>query len=199
MTGLDRIGTGVGMSTRQLARIDTPRCVLTLLRPDNAELLSAYKEENRLHLAPWEPAADPRHTSLVVSCRQAAQRSLQGYEDGTALQLIAIERSSQRMVAGCNFTNIVRGPLQACHLGYSVAQEHQGQGLMREVAQAGIAYLFDTEGLHRIMANHMPSNQRSEKLLRALGFEREGYARAYLKIAGKWEDMVLNALVNPLG
>jgi ribosomal-protein-alanine N-acetyltransferase len=34
-------------------------------------------------------------------------------------------------------------------------------------------------------------------LLRALGFEREGVARSYLKIAGKWEDMVLNSLINP--
>jgi ribosomal-protein-alanine N-acetyltransferase len=101
------------------------------------------------------------------------------------------------MLAGCNFTNIVRGPLQACYLGYSVDQAHQGQGLMREVVQAGIGYMFGAQGLHRIMANHMPSNVRSEKLLRALGFEREGYARAYLHIAGRWEDMVLNALLNP--
>jgi len=101
------------------------------------------------------------------------------------------------MVAACNFTNIVRGPLQACHLGYSVDQAWQGQGLMREVVQTGIAYMFGTLGLNRIMANHMPSNLRSEKLLRALGFEREGHARAYLRIAGRWEDMVLNALVNP--
>jgi hypothetical protein len=67
---------------------------------------------------------------------------------------------------------------------------------MFEVAQAGIAYMFDIVGLHRIMANHMPANVRSEKLLRRLGFEREGVARAYLKINGPWEDHVLNALVN---
>jgi ribosomal-protein-alanine N-acetyltransferase len=43
----------------------------------------------------------------------------------------------------------------------------------------------------------MPANQRSAQLLRALGFEREGLAKSYLKIAGQWEDMVLNALINP--
>lgn len=184
------------MTKPPLPSIDTPRCVLTVLSPDNAALLSAYREKNRSHLAPWEPAADPR-TSLPDACLQMARRSWQGYAEGSALQLIAIDRASRRMVAACNFTNIVRGPLQACHLGYSVDQELQGQGLMREVAEAGIRYLFDSVGLHRIMANHMPSNSRSENLLRSLGFEREGYARAYLKIAGKWEDMVLNALVNP--
>ncbi|MCS9217852.1 30S ribosomal protein S5 alanine N-acetyltransferase, partial [Pseudomonas aeruginosa] len=49
---------------------------------------------------------------------------------------------------------------------------------------------------HRIMASHLPRNARSERLLESLGFEKEGYARAYLKIAGVWEDHVLRALVD---
>ncbi len=177
--------------------ITTPRCVLTLLHPGNAELLLAYRQRNQTHLAPWEPARDPTTTSLTQACEQAAQRAWQGWLDGSSLQFIALDADAQTMLAACNFTNIVRGPLQACHLGYSVDHACQGQGLMREVAQAGIAHVFDQVGLHRIMANHMPANQRSAQLLRALGFEREGVARSYLKIAGKWEDMVLNALVNP--
>ncbi len=176
--------------------IETPRCLLTLLRPENAELLTAYKEKNQVHLAPWEPTRSPQHTHLAQACEHAAQNSLESFLDGSALQFIALDRTSKQMVAGCNFTNIVLGPLQACNLGYSVDQDFQGQGLMREVVQAGIRHMFDGVGLHRIMANHMPTNIRSERLLRTLGFEREGYARSYLKIAGRWEDMVLNALVN---
>jgi ribosomal-protein-alanine N-acetyltransferase len=179
--------------------ITTQRCVLTLLRPGNADLLLAYKERNQAHLARWEPARGAEITSLAQACEQAAQRAWQGWTDGSSLHFIALDADSQTMLAACNFTNIVRGPLQACHLGYSVDQAYQGLGLMREVAQAGIAHMFEQVGLHRIMANHMPQNRRSEKLLRALGFEREGLARAYLKIAGRWEDMVLNALINPLG
>lgn len=179
-----------------MPRIDTPRCVLTLLTPDNAELLAAYREKNRAHLAPWEPAPEANQSSLGESCQQAAQTAWQNYLAGSALRFIGISRSTQCMVAACSFTNIVRGPFQACHLGYSVDRDYQGQGLMHEVLQSAISYMFDSVGLHRIMANHMPTNVRSEHLLRRLGFEREGYARAYLKIAGRWEDMVLNALVN---
>jgi ribosomal-protein-alanine N-acetyltransferase len=43
----------------------------------------------------------------------------------------------------------------------------------------------------------MPANTRSAALLQRLGFEREGFARSYLRINGRWEDMVLNSLVNP--
>jgi [ribosomal protein S5]-alanine N-acetyltransferase len=45
----------------------------------------------------------------------------------------------------------------------------------------------------------MPANTRSARLLERLGFEREGMARAYLKIADKWEDHVLTARINPKG
>lgn len=64
-----------------------------------------------------------------------------------------------------------------------------------------LLYLLVPDNAHLMQAyhrsNHMPSNVRSERLLARLGFEREGYARAYLKIAGRWEDMVLNSLINP--
>ena len=35
-------------------------------------------------------------------------------------------------------------------------------------------------GLHRVVANHMPHNHRSARLLKQAGFETEGYSRAYL-------------------
>ncbi len=38
---------------------------------------------------------------------------------------------------------------------------------------------------------------RCAALLERLGFEREGYARDYLMINGRWEDHVLTARLNP--
>jgi len=178
-------------------QLETARCVLTLLRPELVPLLQVYKQENEAHLAPWEPVRFASDGTLEEVCQHMAARSLQGFMDGTAVQFVAIDPKTRAMVAGCNFTNIVRGPLQACHLGCSVDAQRQGTGLMREVVQAGIAFMFDNVGLHRIMANHMPSNLRSSRLLQTLGFEREGLARSYLQIAGRWEDMVLNSLINP--
>lgn len=176
--------------------LNTARCKLALLQPDNAHLFFAYRERNLAHVAPWEPAPNPNDGTLEQACHRVAAKSAKGFADGVSVHFIATDRETGAVVAGCNFTNIVRGIFQACHLGYSVDHAWQGKGLMFEVAQAGIAYMFDIQGLHRVMANHMPANVRSEKLLRRLGFEREGVARAYLKINGQWQDHVLNALVN---
>ena len=70
---------------------------------------------------------------------------------------------------------------------------------MQEVLRAGIDWAFDELGLHRVMANYLPRNERSARLLTLLGFEREGYAKRYLNIAGVWEDHILTALVRSDG
>ena len=40
------------------------------------------------------------------------------------------------------------------------------------------------------MANYVPTNERSGRVLRRLGFVVEGYARDYLFIGGAWRDHV---------
>lgn len=83
----------------------------------------------------------------------------------------------------------------ACNLGYSIDGEYQGEGLMFEALSGLLPLMFSKFGLHRVMANYMPRNKRSAKLLARLGFEKEGFAKEYLKIAGVWEDHVLTSLI----
>jgi hypothetical protein len=47
------------------------------------------------------------------------------------------------------------------------------------------------------MANYVPENERSARVLEKLGFEKEGYAKSYPRIAGKWLDHILTAKLNP--
>ena len=53
---------------------------------------------------------------------------------------------------------------------------------MHEALQITICYAFEDLRLHRIHANHLPSNVRSGRLLARLGFAIEGYAKDYLLI-----------------
>jgi ribosomal-protein-alanine N-acetyltransferase len=82
-------------------------------------------------------------------------------------------------------------------MGYALAATAQGKGYMTEAGRAGIDFIFSQVRLHRIMANYMPNNVRSAAVLKRLGFTIEGTARAYLYLAGKWQDHVLTSLTNP--
>jgi ribosomal-protein-alanine N-acetyltransferase len=59
-----------------------------------------------------------------------------------------------------------------------------------------VRFAFATLGLHRVEAACVPENDPSRLLLEKVGFVREGYARAYLKIAGTWRDHFTFAILD---
>lgn len=168
-----------------------------LVRPIACEDMTAFRNyylRNRTHLAPWEPLRSEEFfeeanlSAMLLSQIKDCQR-------GDARRFGIFQGSS--LVGLVSYTNIVRGAFMACHLGYSTEAALQGQGLMQQALRLTTKHMFDCLGMHRIMANYMPGNMASARVLRKLGFEIEGYARSYLKIAGQWEDHVLTSLLAP--
>ena len=68
---------------------------------------------------------------------------------------------------------------------------------MSEALTGLLGHCFGPLGLHRVEAACMPDNVASRKLLEKAGFDCEGHARAYLKIAGAWRDHLLYAAIAP--
>ena len=182
--------------TRALPRIETERLLLTLPPETAAPRMLAFYEENREHLARWSPRP-PAGYYTERYWRERLMQARTEFERDLSMKLVLFER--EQAAAGpvlgvCNFTNFVRGPFQACYLGYSLDHRFEGRGIMYEALKSATAYAFDTLRLHRIMANYLPVNERSGRLLRRLGFRVEGYAHDYLLIDGRWQDHILTAL-----
>jgi ribosomal-protein-alanine N-acetyltransferase len=64
---------------------------------------------------------------------------------------------------------------------------------MTAAMRALLPFCFGTLRLHRVEAACIPTNTASIRLLERTGFQREGYARAYLCINGAWQDHLLFA------
>ena len=96
------------------------------------------------------------------------------------MQLVALD-PREAGARHLHFTNIVMGMFKACHLGYTIDKEHEGQGLMREVVAAGIDRLFRGRACIASWPATCPRTCGSGASER-LGFEQEGYARDYLMI-----------------
>jgi len=178
--------------------LETARLKLTLPSPGDAPRMLAFVEDNRDHFARWDPApAEDYYT--IAFWHGRLQMARDDFLNGRSMRLVITRRDddSGRVVGECNFNNFVRGVFQACYLGYRIDHRDEGQGLMHEALYAAIIYVFSDLRIHRIMANYIPANERSGRLLRRLGFSVEGYARDYLLIAGRWEDHILTALANP--
>lgn len=179
-----------------IPELETENLIISVLTPDDFELLAKYESDNRSHLSPWEPTRLADYFSLEET-KKRVESNLKSFQLGSSISLVAFDKSKSEIIGLCSFSNIVRGAFQACNLGYSISEKKQGTGLMFEMLQASIQYVFAEYNLHRIMANYIPSNVRSGKLLDKLGFQKEGLARSYLKIAGSWQDHVLTSKINP--
>jgi len=176
--------------------LETENLIISVLKPDDFELLVKYESDNFSHLAPWEPTRPAGYFGLEETKKRVAL-NFKSFQSGAVIPLVAFDKSQSEIICVCTFSNIVHGAFQACHLGYSISEKNQGKGLMFEMLQASIQYVFTEYNLHRVMANYIPTNTRSGNLLEKLGFEKEGLAKSYLKIAGSWQDHVLTSKINP--
>lgn len=179
---------------RALPKLQTARCVIRLPEPLDAPKLLRHRLESREHLAPWEPTRSMDYYTLE-QCRRAIADGREVANLDRGYPLVLFDPDEEHVLGSATLANVMRGPFQACLLGYGIGVRWEGCGLMHEALEATLAWAFGELDLHRVMANYLPRNERSAGLLERLGFEREGYARAYLKIAGLWEDHVLTAKI----
>jgi [ribosomal protein S5]-alanine N-acetyltransferase len=176
----------------------TDRLCITLPYKRMASLLTNYAVNNIEHFKPWSPPR-PRNYYTIEYWTQRINDLLEEYDRGTSACFILRRRVDETspMIGECNMTVIARGPFQSCFLGYNLDRCAVGQGYMREALRTVIAFAFNELRLHRIAASYMPTNERSGRVLRALGFTVEGYARDYLFLDGAWRDHILTSLLSP--
>ncbi len=176
-------------------RLETERLVLRPGDERDVEEIVRYFRANREFLKPFDPLRPESFFEPSFWTAQVRQNLVDNRLDRAVRFFLFLE--GEEIVGTANFTQVQRGVSHSCTLGYGLAEEHQGRGMMREALESALRYMFDVRRLHRIEANYMPHNVRSGRLLKRLGFGVHGYARDYLLIAGEWQDHVLTSLINP--
>ena len=165
-----------------------------LVTPDDAPILAELLQVNRDFLAPWEPSR-PDSYFTVAGQRSDIQDALDRHAFGMTLPHVILDESGQ-VVGGIALNGIVRGSVQSCHVGYWVAAAHNGRGVATAAVREIKRVAFEELGLHRIQADILLHNHRSQRVLERNGFVRIGMAPSYLRIAGRWQDHLLFQTLN---
>jgi ribosomal-protein-alanine N-acetyltransferase len=161
----------------------------------DATALSALYAENRAFLAPWQPLR-PASYFTETGQREAAETALAQAASGSSVPLVILDSSG--LVAGTlTIASIIRGAFQSCSVGYWLAERAQGQGLATAALREAAVLAFDDLRLHRMQAETLTRNARSQRVLERVGFEQYGVAASYMHIAGEWQDNVLYQLLTP--
>ncbi len=156
------------------------------------EQWARLRQESREFLTPWEPtwpAGDLTRTAFRSRIRQYWR----DIDEDAAYPYFIFDVSGQLLVGALTLSNVRRGVAQTGTMGYWIGQRYARQGYMTSAVRLVITFAFHQLGLHRVEASCLPHNRASIGLLEKCGFEREGLARDYLKIAGEWRDHLLFA------
>jgi ribosomal-protein-alanine N-acetyltransferase len=152
------------------------------------------REFSRDFLTPWEPtwAADELTRPAF---RARLRRHADSISRDEAYPFFIFRARDDVLMGGLTLGQIHRGVAQCATLGYWMGKPHAGKGHMAKAVRAAAGFAFDTLRLHRLEAACLPHNEASQRLLEGVGFQREGYARSYLRINGAWQDHILFALL----
>jgi [ribosomal protein S5]-alanine N-acetyltransferase len=143
-----------------------------------AAFLEAVRRSRALH-APWvSPPSTP------AAYRAFLRRS----RDDRHLSYLICMRGSDALLGVVNVSEIVRGVFRSAYLGYYAFTPYQRRGLMTEAVALVVDDAFRRRRLHRLEANVQPGNRASIRLVKRLGFRREGFSRRYLRVRGRWCD-----------
>jgi len=168
--------------------------MLRMPQPGDYLAWAHLREQSRSFLTPWEPIwpADDLSRSAF---RRRIRRYVEDQRNDLAYAFLIFRNGDNALVGGLTLANIRRGVAQAGSIGYWVGAPYARQGYMTAALRALIPFSFGTLRLHRLEAACIPSNAASIGLLEKTGFTREGYARSYLCINGKWQDHLLYARI----
>lgn len=103
-------------------------------------------------------------------------------------------KAEGRLIGTCGYCKWDKQHRHA-EIGYDLWTEYWGQGLMPEALQALIRYGFEEMNLNRVEATTHTENQRSQRVLTKLGFQKEGLLREYYCRDGIYNDQVQFSLL----
>jgi ribosomal-protein-alanine N-acetyltransferase len=156
---------------------------------------ATLRDQSRAFLTPWEPLW-PQDDLTRGSFRLRVKRHAEEAARDESFAFFLFREEDDRLVGGLSLGHVRRGVSQSATLGYWMGEPYAGKGYMTRAVRAALNYGFKYQGLHRIEAACLPSNEPSRRLLERVGFRHEGYARAYLSINGEWRDHLLFAMLD---
>jgi [ribosomal protein S5]-alanine N-acetyltransferase len=162
-------GSGISRSTAQ-----------TLVRPltgDDAPAFLALAEKSSQFHQKW---------IKLPTDRDAFERYLSKFDDKNAFCFVVCD--ADIIVGSVSLTGIEREPYQRGRLGYGVFEQYARMGYMSFGLERVIRLAFDNFKLHRLEADIQPENDPSKRLIKKMGFTREGISRKFICINGEWID-----------
>ena len=167
----------------RLPVIETERLILRKLTMRDASDMFRYCQDKEVarHVL-WEA-----HTSILET-RAYIRYNLYQYRSGEPASWCIVLRETNRVVGTIGYMSY-NADNSTVEIGYSLAREQWGKGLMTEALLAVIGETFRTLKVHRIEAMHFTDNPASGRVMEKCGMTHEGHMRERICCKGVFRDV----------
>lgn len=167
----------------RLPILQTDRLILRKLTMRDASDMYRYCQDREVaRQVLWEA-----HSSILET-RAYLRYILYQYRNGEPGSWGIVLRDTGRVIGTIGYMSY--SPDNATvEVGYSLAREQWGKGLMTEALRAVIDESFRTLKLHRIEAMHFTDNPASGRVMEKCGMTHEGHLRERICCKGQFRDV----------
>ena len=172
-------------------KIETERLLLRRFQPDDAEVMfrSWASDGEVTRYLTWQPHSDVGATKKLLAAwvKQYSRKDryhwcIEWKETNEPIGSIGLVRLEEEIETG--------------EIGYCMAKEYWGRGIMTEALSAVIEYLFVNVGFHRLQACHNTQNPASGKVMKKCGMQFEGVLRQSAKTnVGEYCDVAFYSIL----
>lgn len=168
--------------------IRTERLLLRPWRQSDLADFNAYASVNGVgQMAGWSPHKSLEESQNILNRFIEEKKTFALEYEGRVVGSLGVEKYNEEKLPEL-------APLRCRELGYTLAKEHWGKGLMPEAVRAVIDYLFREVGLDAITCSHYDWNLQSARVQEKCGFRafREGTQES--RIDGSLQHLKINLL-----
>lgn len=165
---------------------------LKLQQPDLAYSTALFElvNNNRLYLEKWLPWVSG--TKRVEDSLEFLKNAIRFSKGGQQLHTLIIYEN--KLVGLVGF-NTIRKAHQKAEIGYWIAENMQGKGIVTKSVHRLIHYGFHQMNLNRVIIRVNTENIASQNIAKRLSFKYEGTLRQSLKVNDKFADMQIYGLL----
>jgi len=167
----------------------TARLILRPFHSGDAEnLLRVFADDEVVRY--WSSGA----WTDIAQAEAMIAEALQGYADGSIVRYAIALPETDQLIGICNLRGFF-AQNRRCELGYALGRVHWGHGYAFEALDALLGHAFDALDINRIEADIDPRNDASARLLKRLGFRKEGIMPERWFVHGEMADTAFYGLL----
>jgi ribosomal-protein-serine acetyltransferase len=164
-------------------------CFLRLFEESDAEELDRVIAANRAYLAEWLDWANAEGTAEWLAFIRRTRAKVAA-NDGFCAAII----DDGAIVGWVGFDRI-DWDSRSTSIGYWLARDHQGRGIMTEAVAALTGYAFDVWKLNRVELRIEVGNQRSAAIAQRLAFREEEILQQRERQGDSVKDIVVYSIL----